>query len=219
MIRLRILRNLTLSVVAFCALFYVWQASLRADIKLHPSTLIPVQGWENLSDWVKARTLHCTPDQLSLNQTKNTSVPEVSPCRESLRFRADGGVVTALASFPGSGNTWLRYLLEQTTGVLTGSIYCDRGLKLYFNGEYVPTSNVLVVKTHSATSSFLVKTTSSVKRVHFDRAVILVRNLRDALISEAHRYYGHRKQNKHLRLVSKKKFFDCECCSTILLCK
>ena len=146
------------------------------------------------------------------------SVPEVSPCRESLRFRADGGAVAALASFPGSGNTWLRYLLEQATGVLTGSIYCDRGLKLYFSGEYVPTSNVLAIKTHSATSSFLVKKASSVKRVHFDRAIILVRNPQNALISEAHRYYGRRKQNKHLRLVSKKKFFDCEWCSTIYFC-
>ena len=28
-----------------------------------------------------------------------------------------------LASFPGSGNTWLRYLIEKTTGVYTGSVY------------------------------------------------------------------------------------------------
>lgn len=27
-----------------------------------------------------------------------------------------GGGLTALASFPGSGNTWLRYLLQQATG-------------------------------------------------------------------------------------------------------
>ena len=34
----------------------------------------------------------------------------------------------ALASFPGSGNTWVRYLIEGATGVFTGSIYLDHGL-------------------------------------------------------------------------------------------
>ena len=45
--------------------------------------------------------------------------------------------VTALVSFPGSGNTWLRYLLEQATGIYTGSIYCDHSLKALFPGEHV----------------------------------------------------------------------------------
>lgn len=35
----------------------------------------------------------------------------------------------ALASFPGSGNTWLRYLLQQATGILTGSVYDDQNFK------------------------------------------------------------------------------------------
>lgn len=33
-----------------------------------------------------------------------------------------------LASFPCSGNTWTRYLLEGASGVLTGSIYVDNSL-------------------------------------------------------------------------------------------
>ena len=28
-----------------------------------------------------------------------------------------------LVSFPGSGNTWTRYLIESLTGVFTGSVY------------------------------------------------------------------------------------------------
>lgn len=31
----------------------------------------------------------------------------------------------ALASYPGSGNTWLRYLIEGASGIFTGSIYDD----------------------------------------------------------------------------------------------
>lgn len=55
----------------------------------------------------------------------------------------------ALASFPGSGNTWLRYLLQQSTGILTGSVYKDYGLmKSGFPAESISNSSVLVVKTH-----------------------------------------------------------------------
>ena len=42
------------------------------------------------------------------------SRPE-SSCSE-LRYLAPPGAVTALASFPGSGNTWMRHVLQQVTG-------------------------------------------------------------------------------------------------------
>ena len=38
---------------------------------------------------------------------------------------------TALASFPGSGNTWLRFLIESATGVFTGSRYKDLQIQMY----------------------------------------------------------------------------------------
>lgn len=39
----------------------------------------------------------------------------------------NGTGVTGLVSFPGSGNTWVRELLQTVTGVCTGSgqIYCE----------------------------------------------------------------------------------------------
>lgn len=55
----------------------------------------------------------------------------------------------ALASFPGSGNTWLRYLLQQATGIYTGSVYKDYGLlKSGFPAESIANTSVLIVKTH-----------------------------------------------------------------------
>ena len=33
-----------------------------------------------------------------------------------------------LASFPGSGNTWVRLLLEDASGFYTGSVYTDGSL-------------------------------------------------------------------------------------------
>ncbi len=54
-----------------------------------------------------------------------------------------------LASSPGSGNTWVRGLLEQVTGICTGSIFCDVNLKKGgFNGEHLQGGTVLVTKTH-----------------------------------------------------------------------
>lgn len=41
-----------------------------------------------------------------------------------------------IVSFPGSGNTWVRHLLHQATGLWTGSVYHDRSLSVGgFKGE------------------------------------------------------------------------------------
>ena len=44
---------------------------------------------------------------------------------------------TALASFPGSGNTWLRFLIESATGVFTGSRYKDLQIQMYGKSKYI----------------------------------------------------------------------------------
>ncbi|XP_069161305.1 uncharacterized protein [Procambarus clarkii] len=57
-----------------------------------------------------------------------------------------------LASFPGAGNTWLRYLAETLTGVFTGSVYHDEILALRgFLGERdgYRQGTTLLQKTHS----------------------------------------------------------------------
>ena len=57
-------------------------------------------------------------------------LPAIHWCRP-LGYRAaipQRDSIVALASFPGSGNTWLRYLLQQATGIITGSVYKDPAL-------------------------------------------------------------------------------------------
>ena len=57
----------------------------------------------------------------------------------------------ALASYPGSGNTWLRFLLEGATGIFTGAIYNDsRIIKAGHLGEGRPfrDGSTIVQKTH-----------------------------------------------------------------------
>lgn len=63
--------------------------------------------------------------------------------------------VVALVSSPGSGNTWLRLLLEQVTGVYTGSIYCDHSLKALFPGEHIGRLSTFYLWTHPSLYSYI----------------------------------------------------------------
>jgi uncharacterized protein (DUF2384 family) len=76
----------------------------------------------------------------------------------------------ALASFPRSGNTWLRDLIEATTGEKTGSIYWED------IGRRTPRG--IVIKTHMRDSAV------------YHRAVHLVRHPFDAIDS----FYHYRRQ-------------------------
>ena len=95
-----------------------------------------------------------------------------------------GRVPIALASFPGSGNTWVRGLLQQVTGLCTGSLYCDRDLRSRgFAGEGVVSGSVLVVKTHKPKPLTLSNGNVSLG----SKAILVIRNPFDALISERNR--------------------------------
>nr|XP_039267181.1 WSC domain-containing protein 2-like isoform X2 [Styela clava] len=93
--------------------------------------------------------------------------------------------VTALASPPGSGNTWMRYLLEVATGIYSGSSYGDKRLrKGGFIGECTTynSGRTLAVKDH-----FMKE-----KNRNYKRAIILLRNPFHALLADYHRKYsGH----------------------------
>eukprot|EP01062_Namystynia_karyoxenos_P030940 TRINITY_DN23004_c0_g1_i1.p1 TRINITY_DN23004_c0_g1~~TRINITY_DN23004_c0_g1_i1.p1 ORF type:complete len:1051 (+),score=335.27 TRINITY_DN23004_c0_g1_i1:92-3244(+) len=51
-------------------------------------------------------------------------------------------------SFPGSGNTWIRFLIEQSTGVYTGSVYQDLDIIKLMPGEMRCDKSVVAVKGH-----------------------------------------------------------------------
>ena len=124
--------------------------------------------------------------------------------------------IVALVSFPGSGNTWMRYLLEQATGVFTGSIYCDQVLKTVFPGEYVVSGSVVAVKTHLMDSRELPEDVQLVTgKKNFDKAVVVVRNPFDALVSEANRQWSSRKEvDSHVGVAPERAFIGEELCVT-----
>lgn len=109
----------------------------------------------------------------------------------TVNFAEEGSQsLVALASYPGSGNTWLRHLLEHSTGIYTGSVYSDRRLKEGgFRGESVNfmKKSVLGVKMHRCSKSELGK---------FEALILLVRNPYHAMISEWHRYHSTGHVNK-----------------------
>ena len=63
---------------------------------------------------------------------------------------------TLLVSYPGSGNTWLRGLLQQVTGVCTGSHWCDMDLRRRgFPGEGIYGKRIRIMKTFDICILFL----------------------------------------------------------------
>lgn len=111
--------------------------------------------------------------------------------------------LTALASFPGSGNTWIRHLLQQATGIATGSVYKDTVLQqLGFPGEGVLNKSVLVVKTHQWGEK---------ERKNYERSILLIRDPFNALLSEFNRQYGGHlghAQEMHFKKEWKSYVFD-----------
>ncbi len=132
---------------------------------------------------------------LSPRRMRGMSGPQIEWCKYPLGYKAAPGPVTALASFPGSGNTWLRYLLQQATGLLTGSVYKDYALlKNGFPGENVVNGSVLAVKTHEFGPD---------SRKAFDRVILLVRDPFSSLKAEFNRrsggHVGHASLDRYKR--------------------
>ncbi|CAH1118724.1 unnamed protein product [Phaedon cochleariae] len=131
-----------------------------------------------------------THQHLSKSKNFDFGIPGFrSPSRRSkinwcadLRYIDPPGETIALASFPGSGNTWLRYLLQQATGLFTGSVYKDYGLlKNGFPAESVLNGSVLVVKTHEWGPK---------SRNKFSKAILLVRAPAASIQAEFNRQSG-----------------------------
>ena len=108
--------------------------------------------------------------------------PSFQHCK-NMSFKSSGPLV-ALASFPSSGNSWVRQLLEAATGIYTGAAngYCDLYyVKAGMIGENVGTNNVLVVKAHGSPTQI-----NDIAK-NPQKVIYLVRNPFEVILAEKHR--------------------------------
>ena len=103
---------------------------------------------------------------------------------------------TALMSFPGSGNTWMRHLIETATGFFTGSVFRDEDLyQNGFKGEGLRVyhwNRLISIKIHNIFPCIQCKLFSDIiKNANESKCVILMRNPYDAFISEFTRFHSN----------------------------
>ena len=85
-----------------------------------------------------------------IEKNNNNSNSALNCTWPPLKLRSKEGPLTALASKPGSGNTWVRHLLQLATGIQTGSIFNEQRLKRNgFPGEGIVNGSVIAIKTHN----------------------------------------------------------------------
>lgn len=120
-----------------------------------------------------------------------------------------------LWTFPGAGNTWLRMLLDFSTGVYTGSVYGDMSLLPLLPGEGRCDRSVIAVKAHPVhvdSNDFIhaedgllqLNVTRKLQylkcsSLRFDSAIAVVRDPYAAIFAEYKRYTNWKEVvgNKH----------------------
>ena len=108
---------------------------------------------------------------------------------KNMSFKSSGPSV-ALVSYPGSGNSWVRQLLESATGIYTGAKYCDMAyVRTGMIGEYIDTRNVLVIKVHSKPSTSLLG--------QYDKVIYIVRSPFGAILAEHNRILAAKNPGLH----------------------
>ena len=124
----------------------------------------------------------------------------------------------ALNSQEGSGNTWLRGLLEKATGICTGFYACDTEMRARgFLGEGIQSAHVLVVKTHVHIPKW--KGEKSIPGLVYESVygsgVFLIRNPARGVIAEWNRLVTLKqkegKPESHTNVVFKEEFGECVC--------
>ena len=149
---------------------------------LQTKSILKQMGVSNLtSQRSRVRFLSCEGKPLLKLKQPNSSVyiPSSFQHCKNMSFKSSGPSVI-LGSFPGSGNSWVRQLLESATGIYTGAVYCDTAyVEAGMIGEFIDTNNVLVVKTHAPLFTRL-----KVNQLKYNKAIYIVRSPFGAILAE-----------------------------------
>lgn len=192
---------------AYCVLVVAWRenvfsngAAARSDAAVHGGLhRTPVRIKPGSHPGLVARLLHTkhlTPsdrEDFAACQERHRNVSDEWRLGTCVFIDPTNRSAVALVSLPGSGNTWLRGLLERATGVCTGAIYCDVSLRAQgFSGEAIKSGAVLVVKTHVWWSGWNNATLQTLPLSRhspppYGSAILLVRNPALAVVAEWNR--------------------------------
>ena len=140
--------------------------------------------------------------------------PQSSTC---LFINGSGRYPMALASYPGSGNTWVRGLLQKTTGLCTGAIYCDVTLRQRgFPGESLRSGTTFVVKTHQTDPRWAgLEYGPSAPYLYFKKAadvpvfaggIFILRNPFHAMVAEYKRQRWQDEPDNHVKALGEQYF-------------
>jgi len=167
---------------------------LREFSKSQIDDILTAFGVPNLNFTFNQQFLACAGAELveqpiNLTDEGKFIMPKHYQTCKNMSFQKTGKTV-ALLSFPGSGNSWVRQLIETTTGIYTGTYRgCDDSY--IFNGmigEGVYTDNVIAVKVHYVPGSRKLSWLQKHDRIY------VVRNPFDAILSE----WNRRNSAQHL---------------------
>ena len=160
----------------------------KAPLKLYAATADPPPGcreahcMEYLTEAEKQGMKKCDGEA----KYRYHHPPDDSSC--SFMDRSQGRLPVALASTPGSGNTWVRGLLERASGICTGYFICDYMTRVRgFIGENIKSGSVLVVKTHDLKPHWHQAVKKPKTPEGFGSAIYILRNPHNSAIAEWHR--------------------------------
>ncbi len=124
-----------------------------------------------------------------------------------------------LASYPGSGNTWVRGLLQRVTGLCIGAIYCDTTLrKNGYPGESLRSGTTFMVKSHQIDPRWQgVEYPPNAPFTYFTKledvpvfsgGVFILRNPFRAMVAEYKRQVWEGEADNHVRSLGKTYFSE-----------
>lgn len=125
-----------------------------------------------------------------------------------------------LASYPGSGNTWVRGLLQKITGLCIGGVYCDVELrKNGYPGESIRSGIAFMVKSHQVDPRWnWVKYSSDQPFTYFQESshvpifsggVFILRNPFHAMVAEYKRQVWEQQPGNHVKTLNSSFFGEC----------
>lgn len=127
-------RRLLLVVIGVLTLFYWFSRHSPASLKHFDTT---GECYQDGGHWLGCLLSQVRPspeaEDCKAEQVRKAKCDMFD--RPAIPYNRTGMPRTALASFPRSGNSYLRSLVEKASGYQTSSVYCDSRLKPAFAGE------------------------------------------------------------------------------------